>query len=66
MGENEEIDVIKGVSPENSEFLVVARLEILSKKVDTENEYIVLTVRRNKNLTIENYPDAARYKDVEE
>ncbi|XP_055324800.1 uncharacterized protein LOC129579147 [Sitodiplosis mosellana] len=48
-----EIDVIKGPSPENPDFLLVSRIEILQVKAEGLN--FVLTIRRNKNLTIENY-----------
>lgn len=48
-----EIDVIKGPSPENPDFLLVSRIEIL--QVKAEGLFFILTIRRNKNLTVENY-----------
>lgn len=56
-----EIDVIKGPSPENADFLLVSRVEILSIKAD--GLYFILTVRRNKNLTIENYETGSQYTE---
>lgn len=50
--------MIKGVSTDNSEFLVVGRIEILAKKFDVNKNAVILTIRRNKNLTIENYEDS--------
>lgn len=50
--------MIKGVSTDNSEFLVVGRIEILAKRFDVNKNAVILTVRRNKNLTIENYADS--------
>lgn len=55
--ENDEIDVIKGVSTANSEFLVVARIEILSCAATDDGEAIEIKIRRCKSLTIENYND---------
>lgn len=48
-----EIDIIRGPSPENPDFLLVSRIEIL--QVEAKNLIFVLTIRRNKSLTIENY-----------
>lgn len=56
-----EIDVIKGPSPENSDFLLIGRIEILSIKAD--GLYFVLTVRRNKNLTVENYDGSSQHTE---
>ncbi|XP_031620909.1 uncharacterized protein LOC116339272 [Contarinia nasturtii] len=48
-----EIDIVKGPSPENDKFLLVNRIEIL--QVTSEGSFFVITIRRQKNLTIENY-----------
>ncbi|CAG9862345.1 unnamed protein product [Phyllotreta striolata] len=52
--EGDEIDVVKGVSPTNPNFLIVARIEIV--EVKGEDESINVKLRRCKALTIENYP----------
>lgn len=51
--EGDEIDVIKGPSPTNPDFLIVARVEILSAK--GEDDSINVKIRRCKTLTIDNY-----------
>lgn len=48
-----EIDIIKGPSPDNPDFLLISRIEILNVKA--EGLFFVITLRRNKNLTVENY-----------
>lgn len=58
--EGDEIDVIKGLSPTNSEFLTVARIEIIS--ATAEDDSIKLKIKRNKALIIENYPGPNHYK----
>ncbi|KPJ02446.1 Uncharacterized protein C6orf203-like [Papilio xuthus] len=50
-----EIDVIKSVSPQNPDHLYVARIEVLN--IVPKEEDIAITVRRFKNLLIENYED---------
>lgn len=50
-----EIDVIKSISPHNSDHLYVSRVEVLN--IIAKEENIVITVRRFKNLLIENYED---------
>lgn len=60
--EGDEIDVIKSFSPDNPENLVIARIEMLSARVDNEEEHIIIVARRFKSLTIENYPGADCYK----
>lgn len=50
-----EIDVIKSVSPHNPDHLYVARIEVLN--IVPKEEDIAITVRRFKNLLIENYED---------
>ncbi|EFA10201.2 mitochondrial transcription rescue factor 1 [Tribolium castaneum] len=52
--EGDEIDVIKGPSPTNPDFLNVARVEVLAV-TETNPEHITLKIRRCKNLTVENY-----------
>ncbi|XP_072950043.1 mitochondrial transcription rescue factor 1 [Epargyreus clarus] len=54
-----EIDVIKHVSPHNPDHLYVARVEIIN--IVAKEESISFTVRRFKNLLIENY-DKDPYK----
>lgn len=54
----DEVDVIRGLSPVNPEFLVVSRIEILSVKTREEN--IAVNVRRFKSLVIENYSEPWR------
>ncbi|XP_044755729.1 mitochondrial transcription rescue factor 1 [Coccinella septempunctata] len=49
--EGDEIDVIKGPSPNNPEHLVVARVEILSMK--PEEETISVKIRRSRSLLVE-------------
>lgn len=51
--EGDEIDLIKNVSATNPEYLIVARVEVLSSVVKEEN--LSVSVRRYKSLTIENY-----------
>ncbi|XP_019870618.2 mitochondrial transcription rescue factor 1 [Aethina tumida] len=53
--EGDEIDVIKGLSVNNPNFLTVARVEVLFAAEKDEN--ISLKIRRNKSLLIENYED---------
>ncbi|CAG9806979.1 unnamed protein product [Chironomus riparius] len=50
--EGDVLDIIKGDSPTNSEHFVIGRLEILSVETDGE-EFIYLTVKRFKSLTVE-------------
>ncbi|KAJ8910682.1 hypothetical protein NQ315_015390 [Exocentrus adspersus] len=59
--EGDEIDVIKGSSINNKEFLNVARVEILSAIGNDEN--IAVKVRRSKVLTIENYEGQNRWEE---
>ncbi|KAL3268545.1 hypothetical protein HHI36_007654 [Cryptolaemus montrouzieri] len=51
--EGDEIDVLKGPSPNNPELLVVARVEVLSMKPDDDS--IAIKIRRSKSLLVENY-----------
>lgn len=51
--ENDEIDLIKGPDPKNSNFIIVSRLEVISIK--PEEESIAVKIRRYKSLTIEAY-----------
>ncbi|XP_022123390.2 mitochondrial transcription rescue factor 1 isoform X2 [Pieris rapae] len=48
-----EIDVIKGYSPKNPDHIIVSRIEVLD--IVAKEESIVISVRRFKNLLIENY-----------
>lgn len=54
----DEVDVIRGLSPLNPEFLLVSRIEILSVKPEEEN--VAVKIRRFKSLTIENYSEPWR------
>lgn len=49
----DEVDLVKGPSPQNSDFLLVSRIEILSVKFD-DNE-LEVKLRKFKNLLINNY-----------
>lgn len=60
MHQDDEIDVIKSICPNNPENIVVSRIEILEMAV--RDEQIVITARRNKSLTIENYPPPNTFK----
>lgn len=51
--EGDEIDLIKNISPANTDYLIVARIEVLSC-VAKENTAEV-KIRRYKSLTVENY-----------
>lgn len=48
-----EIDIIKGISPKNPQHILVSRVEVLD--ITAKEESIVITVRRFKNLLINNY-----------
>nr|CAD7428711.1 unnamed protein product [Timema monikensis] len=52
----DEIDIIRGLSPLNSDFLIVSRIEVLSASANENN--ISVKLRRSKTLTIENYADS--------
>ncbi|CAG9787175.1 unnamed protein product [Diatraea saccharalis] len=58
----DEIDIIKGVSPKNSDHLYVSRVEILNASPNEDS--ITVTARRFKTLLIENY-DKDAYKASE-
>lgn len=49
----DEVDIVRGPSIMNSDFLTVSRIEILS--ATEKGEGLSVRVRRNKALTIENY-----------
>lgn len=63
--EGDEVDVVKSFSPDNLENLVISRIEMLSARVDDEEEHIIIVARRFKSLTIENYPGVDCYKSSE-
>lgn len=56
----DEVDVIKGVSPQNEDHIVVGRIEIISAK--SKEESISVVLRRFKSLIIENYPGSSAWK----
>ncbi|XP_048000015.1 mitochondrial transcription rescue factor 1 [Leguminivora glycinivorella] len=49
----DEIDIIKTVSPKNSDHLYISRIEVMN--LTAKEETIVVTARRFKTLLIENY-----------
>lgn len=49
----DEIDIVRGASLSNPDFLTVSRVEILS--TSERSEGLSVKLRRNKSLTIENY-----------
>lgn len=51
----DEVDLIRGVSPVNSDLLSISRVEIISVKEDDENDNLSIKVRRTKTLYVENY-----------
>ncbi|XP_037027600.1 mitochondrial transcription rescue factor 1 [Bradysia coprophila] len=59
----DEVDIIKGLSPLNKEHLIVSRLVIVKAKANEED--ISIGLRRYKNLTIENYSGQNAYKQSE-
>ncbi|XP_050665544.1 mitochondrial transcription rescue factor 1 [Leptidea sinapis] len=50
---DDEVDLIKGFSPKNPEHILISRIEVLN--IAAKEESISVTVRRFKNLLIENY-----------
>ncbi|XP_058064139.1 mitochondrial transcription rescue factor 1 [Anopheles bellator] len=57
---DDEIDVVRGPSPNNPEHLIVSRVEILSVVPQTENLHV--TLRRQNSLVIENYSDQPSHR----
>lgn len=53
----DEVDVIRGFSEMNGEFLVVSRVVVLSCKENEESDGLVVKLRRFKNMTVENYSE---------
>nr|XP_046489172.1 mitochondrial transcription rescue factor 1 [Neodiprion pinetum] len=53
----DEIDLIRGPSPTNPNFLLVSRVQLLDAKGDNENENIRVKLTRHKSLVIENYDE---------
>lgn len=51
----DEVDLIKERSPDNPEFLIISRVELL--KARPSGDIILLTVRRHKNLLVSNYEE---------
>lgn len=60
VNEEDEVDVIKGVSPLNPEHLNVARVEVIS--IRAEDSKINIKIRRYKSLSVENYPGSNSWK----
>lgn len=57
---NDEIDVVKSYCPLNPLNIIVARIEILNTAV--RDEKIIVTARRHKNYTIDNYEGSNAFK----
>ncbi|XP_059620501.1 mitochondrial transcription rescue factor 1 [Phlebotomus argentipes] len=57
----DEIDVIKNVSPNNPEHLVISRLELVS--ATPKEESISVLLRRFKTLVVDNYDERDAYKE---
>lgn len=51
----DEVDIVRGISQDNPNFIIVSRVEIL--KVRPSGDYLAMTMRKQKNLTIENYDE---------
>lgn len=49
----DEVDLIKGLSPNNPDFLLVSRVEILSAKLDGDE--LEVKLNKFKTLLIDNY-----------
>jgi len=49
----DEVDLIKGPSPNNPDFLIVSRVEVLSAKLDDDE--LEIKLKKFKSLLIENY-----------
>ncbi|XP_067002800.2 mitochondrial transcription rescue factor 1 [Anabrus simplex] len=62
--DGDEVDVIRGYSPMNPNFLVVSRIEVLSIKA--KEETFSVKMRRSKSLVIENYSDPWKQSQSQE
>lgn len=51
----DEIDLVRGPSPNNPDFLIVSRVEVVSSKLDGEE--LEVKLKKFKNLLINNYDD---------
>lgn len=49
----DEVDLVKGPSPKNPDFILVSRVEVLSSKLDGDE--LEVKLRKFKNLLIDNY-----------
>lgn len=49
----DEVDLIKGFSPNNPDFLLVSRIEVLSVKLDGDE--LETKLKKYRNLLINNY-----------
>ncbi|XP_049784137.1 uncharacterized protein LOC126186072 isoform X2 [Schistocerca cancellata] len=54
----DEIDIIRGPSSSNPDFLVVTRIELLSAA--PKDDSVVVHLKRHKNLVVENYDEPWR------
>jgi len=59
----DELDLVRGTSPSNPNFLIVGRVEVLDAKPRSTEEGIEVKLRRSKNLVIENYPNGDSWKE---
>ncbi|XP_022183946.2 mitochondrial transcription rescue factor 1 [Nilaparvata lugens] len=51
----DEVDIIKGLNPNNDNLLNISRIEILSAAADEDEDAINVKIRRIKQLSVENY-----------
>lgn len=51
----DEIDLVRGPSPNNPDFLIVSRVEVISSKLDGEE--LEVKLKKFKSLLINNYDD---------
>lgn len=58
---NDEIDVINEIDEDNDDILIVGRIEILANKVDEETGLYHISIRKFKNMAVENYPGNDRF-----
>ena len=61
----DEVDVIKGVSRMNDDFLIISRVVVLSCKENEESDGFIVKLRRFKNMTVENYSEDPWNKKAE-
>lgn len=57
----DELDVIKGFTPENPNFLTVTRVEVLKVQLNEEEDRFLVKVRKTKSLVVDNYDDKNKF-----